>query len=65
MSNYQTFAKFYDVAMGDQSGKVGFLQDLIAAHASEAKSVLELACGTGTMLEGLFLGLIYLPRWPV
>lgn len=53
MSNYQTFAKFYDVAMGDQSGKISFLQDLIIAHAPEAKSVLELACGTGTMLEGL------------
>lgn len=53
MSNYQAFAKFYDTAMGDQSGKVSFLRDLIVAHAPEAKSVLELACGTGTMLEGL------------
>lgn len=53
MSNYSTFATFYDTAMGDMSLKIGFLESLIQQYAPTAKSVLEFASGTGTILEGL------------
>lgn len=53
MASYSVFAKFYDEAMGDMSGKVKFLKQLLKENAPEAKTLLELACGTGTILEGL------------
>ncbi len=53
MTSYSEFAKFYDAAMGDMSGKVDFLQKLLKESAPDAKTLLELACGTGTILEGL------------
>jgi len=51
--SYSVFAKHYDEAMGDMSGKIAFLQDVLSTHAPNAKSVLEFASGTGTILEGL------------
>jgi SAM-dependent methyltransferase len=53
MTSYSEFAKFYDIAMGDMSGKIDFLQKLLKKSAPAAKTLLELACGTGTILEGL------------
>lgn len=50
---YKTFPQFYDAIMGDMSSKVGFFQSIIEKHSPEAKSVLEIACGTGTLIEGL------------
>jgi SAM-dependent methyltransferase len=35
------------------SEKIAFLQSLVLTHSPNAKSILELACGTGTILEGL------------
>lgn len=54
MASYSAFARFYDVAMGDMSGKVDFLQRLLRESAPEAQTLLEFASGTGTILEGLF-----------
>jgi len=53
MTTYSAFAKFYDEAMGDMSWKIDFLKQLLKEDVPGAKSVLELACGTGTMLKGL------------
>jgi SAM-dependent methyltransferase len=53
MTSYSVFARFYDEAMGDMSGKIDFLKQLLKESTPEAKTVLELACGTGTILEGL------------
>ena len=51
MSSYNAFAKFYDAAMRDVTEKVGFIKALIDKNSPEAKSVFELACGTGSILN--------------
>lgn len=53
MSNYSVFAQFYDAAMGDMGAKIDFLKSLIKTYNPDAKTVLEVASGTGTVLEGL------------
>lgn len=53
MANYDVFAPFYDDAMGDMTKKISFLCSLINQHAPDAKSILELACGTGTIITEL------------
>lgn len=50
---YKTFPQFYDAVMGDMSTKVDFFKSLIEKHHPDAMSVLEIACGTGTLIEGL------------
>lgn len=50
---YKTFPQFYDAIMGDMSTKVSFFQSLIEKYSPNAESVLEVACGTGTLIEGL------------
>ncbi|MFI5240104.1 MAG: class I SAM-dependent DNA methyltransferase [Candidatus Saccharimonadia bacterium] len=49
---YSGFAQYYDEAMGDQSAKITLLKGLVAEYAPTARKILELACGTGTILEG-------------
>ncbi len=56
MTSYSEFAKFYDAAMGDMSGKIDFLHKLLKESAPDAKTLLEFASGTGTILEGLSSG---------
>lgn len=51
--SYSVFAKYYDESMGDMSGKVGFLKELILQYAPETRSILEFASGTGAILQGL------------
>ncbi len=53
MANYNEFAKFYDSAVGDISKKVVFLKSLVGKHIPDAENVLEIACGTGSILKGL------------
>ncbi len=53
MTNYDLFARHYDEAMGINSEKVTRILSLINRYAPEARSILELACGTGTILAGL------------
>jgi cyclopropane fatty-acyl-phospholipid synthase-like methyltransferase len=53
MHSYAHFAKFYDATMGDRAGSAQFVHTLIQKHAPEARSLLELACGTGALLEHL------------
>lgn len=51
MTNYDQFAKHYDDMMGDRSYTVKLLQDLIKQHSIQPKTLLELACWTGAVLE--------------
>ena len=53
MTSYAAFAPFYDEVMGDRGGEGAYVLSLIEKHHPEARSVLELACGTGAILEQL------------
>ncbi len=53
MTSYEIFAPFYDRVMGDRGREGTYLHDLIQKHRPDAETVLELACGTGAILEQL------------
>lgn len=51
MPSYDIFARFYDETMGDRTATVGFLRGLIDKARPQGSNLLELACGTGELLE--------------
>lgn len=51
MTNYDIFSKHYDEIMGDRSDNAAELQKLISKYHPRAKTILELACGTGSVLQ--------------
>jgi SAM-dependent methyltransferase len=53
MPAYQVFGKFYDAVMGDRSIPAEHLGKLIHAANPKARNMLELGCGTGSMLKHL------------
>lgn len=53
MSNYDAIALFYDSVVANPTEKALWLKRLIQDNHPAAKSVLELACGTGGVLEAL------------
>ncbi len=53
VSHYDPFATYYDQVIGDRSEVARLLTRLIRQHAPRARSVLELGCGSGTMLKEL------------
>jgi SAM-dependent methyltransferase len=53
MASYRAFARFYDAIQGDGSEHAAFLRKLIEGHRPSSRTVLELACGTGSILEQL------------
>jgi len=53
MPSYDVFGRFYDAVMGDRADHADFLRSLIERHHPGARSVLELACGTGSILKQL------------
>jgi SAM-dependent methyltransferase len=53
MGNYAKFSKFYDRVMGDRSDAAIYIRDLIELHDPKAKTLLEIACGTGGILGRL------------
>lgn len=53
MTSYDPFAKFYDAVMGEPTETATLLEALIQEFHPDAKRVLELACGTGTVLKHL------------
>jgi len=48
--NYDQFAKFYDLVMGERGGDGGWVIDCLHRYGKEARSLLELGCGTGSIL---------------
>ena len=47
---YDKFSRFYDLVMGDRSDAARYVTDLIARYNPKTKKVLEIACGTGSIL---------------
>ncbi len=54
MPSYDVFARFYDSVQGDRAQHAAYLRSLIRKHAPRAGTVLELACGTGSVLKQLW-----------
>jgi SAM-dependent methyltransferase len=52
-ASYDVLAPFYDALEGDRTKQVEYLRSLIVTHHPTARSVLELACGTGAVLRQL------------
>jgi SAM-dependent methyltransferase len=57
MAEYRGFAAFYDRLMGDPTSRIARVQDQVRRHLPKASSLLELGCGTGSILGGLGSGL--------
>lgn len=53
MTSYDIFGKFYDAVMGDRAEATEQLRGFIRKANPKAKNVLELACGTGSVLKHL------------
>lgn len=53
MPAYETFGKFYDAVMGDRTEPAEYLCKLIRKAKPDARKVLELGCGTGSILKYL------------
>jgi predicted TPR repeat methyltransferase len=53
MPSYEIFGKFYDAVMGDRSEAAERVTELIREIKPNARNVLELGCGTGSMLKHL------------
>jgi SAM-dependent methyltransferase len=53
MPGYEVFAPFYDAVQGDRAEHAAYLRGLIEKHHPEARRLLELACGTGSVLKQL------------
>jgi predicted TPR repeat methyltransferase len=53
MASYDTFGKFYDAVMGDRAQATERIRGFIRKARPKAKNVLELACGTGSVLKHL------------
>ncbi|HEY2004391.1 MAG TPA: class I SAM-dependent methyltransferase [Candidatus Saccharimonadia bacterium] len=53
MSDYDIFAPYYDAVMGKRPDVTRLVRRHIKHHLPEATSILELGCGTGTILRGL------------
>jgi SAM-dependent methyltransferase len=51
MNNYDTFASHYDAVVGQREDVALFLQKLLRTYAPKAKTLLELGCGSGSMLK--------------
>ena len=51
MSSYDSFAPFYDIAMGDRKEIALALRAIIKRHAPKAKTLIELGCGSGSLLK--------------
>jgi len=66
MPDYDRFARFYDAAMDDPSARGSRVLGSIRRHLPRASSILELGCGTGSILAQLtaFPALTGLDRSP-
>jgi SAM-dependent methyltransferase len=53
MSNYDTFAPFYDSVFGDRKEVALLLEKLLRRHNPKARHILEMGCGSGSMMKFL------------
>jgi SAM-dependent methyltransferase len=53
MVAYAKLDRFYDAAMGDRMEMASYIHRLIRRHKTKARTLLELACGTGAILKVL------------
>jgi SAM-dependent methyltransferase len=53
VSGYREFARHYDAVMGDGAVNSGVILEAIARWRPETTRLLELGCGTGSVLAGL------------
>lgn len=53
MPSYEVFGKFYDAVMGNRSESAKRVSELLRASKPNARKVLELGCGTGSILKHL------------
>jgi SAM-dependent methyltransferase len=53
MTSYERFGEFYDAVMGDRRAAAEQVMKLIRAAKPDARNVLELGCGTGSILKCL------------
>lgn len=53
MTDYDQLAAFYDRVMGNRRDVVSLLKQQIKRHHPYTQSVLELGCGTGSIMRGL------------
>jgi SAM-dependent methyltransferase len=51
MTSYEKLDRFYDAAMGDRAEMASYINRLIRQHKPKARTLLELACGTGAILQ--------------
>jgi SAM-dependent methyltransferase len=51
MSSYDKVGRFYDAAMGDRRETAAHVRRLVRQHKPKARTLLELACGTGGILQ--------------
>jgi len=53
MTSYRRFGEFYDAVMGDRQAAAEQVMEIIRATKPDAINVLELGCGTGSILKCL------------
>lgn len=53
MPSYEIFGKFYDAVMGDGAESAKRVSELLRVSKPNARTVLELGCGTGSILKHL------------
>jgi SAM-dependent methyltransferase len=53
VTDYAAFAAFYDRIVGDRTQEVDRIRSYLSKHSPQARSLLELGCGTGAILAGL------------
>ena len=51
MTSYEKLDRFYDDAMGNRTEMAAHIRRLILQHKPKARTLLELACGTGAILK--------------
>jgi SAM-dependent methyltransferase len=56
MGSYESWAPFYDAMRGDAAGPAAYVRELIEKHHPAAATLLELGCGTGSILDHLQAG---------
>jgi SAM-dependent methyltransferase len=53
VTTYVQFARYYDALMADPLANAARIRGYLARHAPRARSLLELGCGSGSILAGL------------